>query len=1018
MLISDFCIRHPVFAIVINLILALLGLYAFDKLSIRQMPKMEAPVVVITTAYAGASPDQVERQVTTPIEAAVAAISGIDEVTSKSRSGVSTVQVRFRLGLDGVALANDIRNKLSAIRNQLPQATEAPTVNQVSMDAIPIMYLTLSSETRDPLEISALAKQEVAPRISVIDGVAQASLIGERRYSIRLQLDPVRLGAYGITIDEVAGALKAQNVDMPGGEIRSLTDRQSVLLSTSMASAEQFNNLIIGNKGGYLVRLGDIGKAVVGAESSDTAMRYNGRDVVAISVLPQSTANPLDISKEVRARLPHIMAGLPSDLKVEVAFDSTVFIKASVDEVFETIVIAVVLVLMVLFVFLGSPRSAAIAIVTIPLSLLGTLALMWVMGFSINTFTLLAVVLAIGLVVDDAIVEIENVQRHVDAGLDAIAASFVGSREIGFAVIATTLTLAAVFAPIGLVEGQIGMLFREFALTLAGSVIISGYIARTLSPMMCSRMIRPRSGRGLAAAIEHRLDALGHRFGRLLEKVLARRWLVTIGVAVSFAVAIVATGRLGFQFAPNEDQGYVLINMEAQTTATLAYLEEHAKEVEAVLSEVPEGRGALVMLGTPKTNVAVAYLMLKPWNQRSRTAQQIGQELAGKLVAVPGLRVSVLDTNPLGGANSHPIEATIRTTADYAQLAGAMSALLEKARNSPALLDPSSSLVLDKPQLLVTIDRDLAADQGVTVASLGNALLTVLGGSAASSFNSGGELYKVILELSKEWQGQADAIYNIRVRTAAGEMRSLRTFVDVVDTVGPDMLEHADGRRAATFTAGIAPGHTAREALMALQSAAAETLPPGIQLALGGDSGKAAKSSSSAALVILLGLVFIYFMLSAQFESFRDPVIILGVVPLAICGALVTLAVTGGTLNIYSMIGFVTLVGLIAKHGILITEFANQLRDQGLSREKAVVQAAAMRLRPILMTTLAAVLSAIPLAEASGAGAVSRSQLGWVLIGGLVYGTLVSLFVVPVSYSLLSPRVRKPLVEAPADLAA
>ncbi|WP_372502261.1 efflux RND transporter permease subunit [Tistrella mobilis] len=1014
MLISDLCIRRPVFAIVINLILALLGLYALNHLSIRQLPAMDFPYVTITTVYPGAAAEQVERQLTTPIEQAVSGISGVQQITSQSRAGMSLVQIQFRLGLDGLLLANEVRNKVAPLTDTLPQAARAPVVAQQSLDAQPIMFLTVASDNHDALEISDTANRLLLPRIAALDGVAQATLLGERRYAIRIVLDPIRLASYGITIGDVRAAIVAQNADVPGGEIRTRTDRTDVVVEGALSTAAEFDRLVVRAEPGYLVRISDLGRAEVGPESLDNAIRFNGRDVVAVGIVPQSTANPLDIAKLVKAELPALQAGLPGGFRLEIAFDSTIYIDASVHEVFETIAIAVALVLGVVVIFLGSLRSSAIALVTIPLSLLGTLGLMAAMDFSINTLTLMAVVLAIGLVVDDAIVEIENVQRHVDDGLDAFTASFLGSREIGFAVIATTLTLAAVFAPIGLVGGQIGMLFREFAFTLAGAVLISGFIARTLSPMMCARLIGARAEHGYARRMERATEALARAYARLLGWLLHRRWLVLLGVIAALYVGFSATSRLNFAFAPVEDQGYILFDIEARGTSTLDHLQDQIARVEAVLKTVPEATGVLTLLGSPKPSAANAYLLLKPWGERSRSATEIGDALKPLLAAIPGLRIDVLQVSPLGGGgSSRPIQLMITTTGSYDDLARTMDRLVTKARELPSIADPASSLELDRPQLEVTLDRDGAGEQGVTATALGDTLQAALGGNPVSTFTNRGELYKVIIDLPPEWRGQVETINTLEIRGKSVDPLPLRDFVELHRTVGADTLEHTDGLRSATFTAAVAPGHQLAEAFQALMPLMGEVLQPGMKPVLAGDAAKASQESGSAGLVLLLALVFIFFMLSAQFESFRDPVIVLAIAPLAVAGAIFTLSETGGGLNIYSFIGFVTLIGLIAKHGILITEFANQLRDAGRDRTEAVIEAAETRLRPIIMTTIATVLGAVPLAIATGAGAGGRRELGWVIVGGMTFGTFVSLFVIPAVYTLISRKRRKVLVEPP-----
>lgn len=1013
MLISDYCIRHPVFAIVINLILAVAGLYAFQHLSIRQLPKFELPNVSVMTVYPGASPEQVERQVTTLIEQAVASVPGIDLVTSESRAGLSQVQIRFRFGQDGTAVTNEIRAKVSQSRAQLPSTVQDPMVSQASLDATPVLYLTVSSAGHDPMEVTETVKRLLVPQLAAMDGVAQAQMLGERRYSMRLQLDPIRMAGYDITVDDVNAALRAQNVDLPGGEIRTDTRALSVIPETALTRPEEFAALVLRTYPGYLVRLKDVGEVAVAPEQVQSAIRFNGREATAVGIVAQSTANPLDVGNAIKGRLAELQASLPRGFALDVAYDGTVFIEASVHEVFNAVRDAVILVVAVICLFLGSLRSSLIALVTIPLSLLGVLGFMLAMGFSINIFTLLSVVLAIGLVVDDAIVEVENVQRHVDEGLDPVTASFVGSREIGFAVIATTLTLAAVFAPIGLIGGQIGALFREFAFTLAMAVIISGFIARTLSPMMCSRLLRQHGERSLARLVERRLEGLANGYARLLALALKARWLIALLALAGVVVGGMAAKRLPAALMPPDDQGMVTLQFDGPPTATIDYMQRAAAEAEAVFAAVPESRGALFILGSPKPYQAMAFLILAPWDQRTRSADEIARALQGPLAAIPGLRAGTLDANPLGGGTQRPVELVVRTTGSYEDLAAGMERLLTAARGNAALVEPAVTLAFDKPAFAVKIDRELAGDQGVPVATIGGTLLSLLGGNEASRFSWRGDMYKVIVELVKEWQGRPDAIENVSVRTADGSLLPLRSFVTVGETTGADSLEHHAGLRSAKLTAGLAPGASVAEAQAFLAEAARTTLDAGSRIEPQGQGAEAAKQGADAATVIVLALVFIYLMLAGQFGSFRDPVIVLAVVPLAVAGALMALAIVGGGLNLYSFIGFVTLIGLIAKHGILITEFANQLRERGFGRREAAIEAARVRLRPIIMTTVATVLGALPLALATGAGAGGRFQLGWVVIGGMLFGTFVSLFLVPAVYTLLSRRHPVPMV-APA----
>ena len=1012
---SDPFIRRPVLAIVANLVLAVLGVFALTRLPVRELPSFEVPLVSVVTVYPGASAEQVERQVTTPVEQALSTVAGVDVLASTSAPGSSSVQVTFGADADPRAAANEVRAKVGAILNQLPREAEPPVVTQLSADAAPVLYLALGSGTVSALELTELARRIIRPRLATLPGVADVQILGERRYAMRIGLDPLLLAARGVTVAEVSRALEAQNAEVPSGEIETAGRRVPLLASTTVATPEEFNSLVLRAGPDWSLQMRDVGDAQVGPQDVLTGVLTDGRDGVALSVQRQGGANALDVARAVRAALPDVRSALPPGVDLGLAFDSSTYVQNSVDGVTNAILQAVVLVTAVIFLFLASGRAAFITLVTIPLSLVGTLAFLLVMGYSLNTFSLLAMVLAVGLVVDDAIVDVENVQRHIRDGLQPVDAAFIGSREIGFAIVATTATVAAVFAPIGLMPGLIGSLFREFAFTLAAAVVISGYISRTLSPMMCSRLLRPegRFARRTGAAFAR----VGDGYARALGGLLRRRWLVLPLVAALAAVGVLAARRLPAEIAPTEDPGYVFVQFQGTPGASFATMEAQARAVNAVFDSVPERQSSLVLIGTPSRNEGLAFLVLRPWAERGRSAQEIGRAIAPALARVPGALTSVIDPNPLAGGGQPPVQFVIRTAGDMAQLAAVVDQLLARARANPQLVGPRSDLSISVPQLRVEIDRARAADLKVAVSEIGQTFATILGARYVTRFAAADDMYYVVLELDAASRGRIDTLDELFIRSSDGTHSvPLSALVQASQGVGPDAIRHFGQLPAARITATLAPGASMGAALSSLEAAARELLPPGFSYDYDGLSRQAKQANIQIAFVFLLALVFIYLFLAAQFESFRDPLIVLAAVPFAVVGALAGLAAIGGSINIYSAIGIITLVGLVAKNGILVTEFVNQQRDlAGLALREAVLRGSALRLRPILMTATATALGAMPLVLDSGPGAVARNQIGAVIVGGTVLGTLVSLVIVPVAYSLISRRVRKPLVVPPPD---
>jgi multidrug efflux pump len=850
----------------------------------------------------------------------------------------------------------------------------------------------------------------VAPdRLKTLPGVASVIIGGERRYAMRIWLDRERLAAYALTPQDVEDALRKQNIEVPSGRIESKQREFTVLSESDLRSPEQFNQLIIREVKGYPVRLRDVGRAELGAADERNILRVNGKPAVGLGIVKQSTANTLAVAQAVKAEVPKIAAALPPGMQIAVAFDTSVFIEKSITSVYRVMAEALVLVVLVIFLFLRSMRATLIPFVTIPVSLIGALFLIWMMGFSINVLTLLGIVLAVGLVVDDAIVVLENIHRHIEDGMKPVEAALTGGREIAFAVVAMTVTLAAVFAPLAFATGNTGRLFLEFALTVAAAVVVSGFVALTLTPMMCSKLLRHETSHGrVYNALERFFEGMSAGYERLLRRSLARR-----GVVVILFVLMAAGGGALFmtiksELSPLEDRGFFLGVMVAPEGATKEYTDDYARVWEKIYSEVPEISSYFVVvapgLDRPNpVNFALSFVRLSDWSERSRKTQEVTAAVAPKMfAAMPGVLAFPINPPSLGQNFRNPPVQFVVQGNSYEELDRSVTALMAKARRSPALTNVDSDLKLNKPQLSVVIDREKAAALGIQVEAIGRSLETLLGGRQVTRFKREGKQYDVIVKLEDKDRRQPNDLTSIYVRGSRGDITQLSNLVTLTETVAPKELNHFNRLRAAIISANVAPGYTLSEALGVLDQAAAEVLTPDYQTALDGQSREFRESGKQLYLIFILALVFIYLVLAAQFESFRGPLVIMLTVPLAMTGALLAIKLTGGTLNVYSQIGLVMLIGLITKNGILIVEFANQLRDKGREKVEALVEACVLRLRPILMTTAATILGALPLAIATGAGAESRSAIGWVVVGGMTIGTLFTLFVVPVAYTFIA----------------
>ena len=1016
MVLSDISIKRPVLATVMSLIIILIGLISYQRLTVREYPNIDEPVVNVDTTYPGASAEIIESQVTQPLEESLAGIEGIDILTSTSRAERSQVTIRFTLDREPNEAANDVRDRVSRVRGQLPDEIQEPVISKVEADAQPIIYLAFSGDRHEPMDITDYADRYVKDRLQNIPGVANVRIFGERRFSMRIWLDRTRLAAYNFTPADVESALRNQNLEVPSGRIESKTREFTVLAETDLKTSDEFEAIILGMFDGYPVRLGDVGRAELGPESERTVVRFKGDTAVALGVVKQSTANPLDISARVRAMLPQIEESLPEGMKVAVAYDSSVFIDRSIKNVFQTIGEAILLVALVIFFFLRSVRSTLVPLVTIPVSLIGAFALMLLFGFSINTLTLLAMVLAIGLVVDDAIVMLENIHRHIEEGMPPVKAAFKGSREIAFAVIAMTLTLAAVYAPIGFMEGRTGRLFTEFALTLAGAVIVSGFVALTLSPMMCSKLLRHREHHArIYTVIENGIEAMTSGYGRLLEKALVWRWMIVGVMLISVVVAGGLFTQINSELAPTEDRGVILGIGIAPEGSTVAYTDSYARRMEQVYSQTEDVRGYFVVTGFPVVSQIISFLPLTDWAERDRRQQEITRELQPKLFGgIPGIMAFPINPPSLGqSAIDKEVQFVIQTSASYDKLQELTSQILDEARQWPGFINLDSDLKLNKPQIAVNVDREKVFAVGSQVSIIGRTLETLLGGRQVTRFKREGKQYDVIVQVDETDRNTPGDLSDIYVKGNNGSMVQLSNLVSFKETVAPKELNHFNQLRAAKITASLAPGFTLSSALDQLEGIASRVLPADAVTDYDGPSREFKKSSAGLYITFLFALGFIYLVLAAQFESFIDPLIILLSVPLSVTGALLALYLSGGTLNVYSQIGLVTLVGLITKNGILIVEFANQLRDQGQDKMAAVLKASKLRLRPILMTAGAVVLGTLPLALAHGAGAEGRQSIGWVIFGGMSLGTLLTLFVIPVVYQLLAGK--RQLITAPEE---
>ena len=1005
----DIFIKRPVLASVVSLLILFVGLRALMSLPVRQYPEMTNTVITITTTLPGADADLIQGFVTQPLQKAVATAEGIDYLTSRSLQGVSEIKAFIRLNEDPGTAMTGVMSKTAEVRSLLPRGINDPVIRKETGQSFASAYLSFSSDRLSQQQITDYIMRVIQPKLAAVPGVANPEVYGGQKFSMRVWLDPDRMASQGLGPEELRAALLRNNFTAAAGSTKGVFDVINTQADTDLKTADDFRRMVIKQDGDRLVRLGDVAQVDLGPESDDMSVFASGDRAIFVGIYTTPEANPLTVIRHVRdVTLPEMQAQLPPGLTAKVAYDSTLFIEAAIHEVAVTIAEAALIVMVVIFCFMGSARSVAIPVVTVPLSLIGVAVLLLALGFSINLLTLLAMVLAIGLVVDDAIVVVENIHRHMEEGLPPVRAALVGTREISGPVISMTITLAAVYAPIAFMGGLTGSLFKEFALTLAGAVVVSGVIALTLSPMMCSKILRHDDDKtGLPALIDHTFERIRATYERLLGAALADR-------PTTLVFALIVLGSLPFLFlavptelAPEEDQGVVFAAYTGPASANTDFMEAFSHQVDHRLRAFPEVRDSFLINGMGAISQGFGGAVLTEWGSRKRAAKELTAAVQMSLNDVSGVKASVFPPPPLPGVDGLPVQFVIASTADYRQLLEMQEAIMARAQASGMFAFIDADLKYESPQTKVEIDRDKAAAFGVSMQQIGEALATMTGGNYVNLVNLQGRSYQVIPQVSREFRLDPVQLGRFHVRGAGGAVIPLSSLVTLSSRVQPVSLNQFNQLNAVTIQAFPMPGVTLGQALDLLSSIAAEVLPRDATIDHAGQSRQYVQEGNALMLTFVFALVIIFLVLSAQFESFRDPLVIMVSVPLSICGALIPLALGVASMNIYTQVGLVTLIGLITKHGILICEVARDRQiNHGLSRAEAVMAAAGLRLRPILMTTAAMVTGLLPLLFASGAGAASRFSIAVVIVAGMGIGTLFTLFVLPVIYTFVAAERR------------
>jgi multidrug efflux pump len=1025
MVLSDISIKRPVLATVMNLLLVVLGVMAYSTLTVRELPDIDPPIVSVEVTYTGASAAVVETRVTQILEDAVSGIEGIESVDSRSRNGASNVTIEFGLNRDIEAATNDVRDAISRIADRLPDEVNAPQVAKVEADSQPIIWLNMNSNRMDTLELTDYAERYITDRLSSIDGVAAVRIGGQQRYAMRIWLDREALAARGLTVGDVETALRRENIELPAGRLQSATRDFTLRVNRSYLAPEDFAELNL-SKGadGYVVRLADVARVERASSERRAYFRGNGQPNLGLGIVKTSTANSLDVAVAVRAEVERIQSSLPEGATLIVAFDTTIFIDEAIKRVQWTLIEAMVLVLIVIYLFLGSLRAALIPAVTVPVCLIAAFMALSAFGFSINLLTLLALVLCIGLVVDDAIIVLENVQRRADLGEPPLLAARRGTAQVAFAVIATTAVLVAVFLPVGFMQSNAGRLFRELAVALSAAVAISAFVALTLTPMMCSKLVRPNEKPNRVNAVFLGLvNRVSAKYGRLIERMVGRRPAVLwSGLAVTFALvgglAVMLFVTVPSELAPDEDRGSFFVNIQGPEGAGYDYTVTQVQQIEEKLkpyiaedgpvqrinTRVPGGFGA-----SEEMHQGFAIVILKDWAERKLSTGEVIDAFRAELASIPGVRAIAQGRGGgLGGGRGQPLQVVLGGP-NYEELSEWRDRMLARMEQNPGIFGADSDYQETRPQIRIDIERERAADLGVSVQEIGRTLETLMGSRRVTTYVEDGEEYDVILQAEEAFRVSTTDLTGVYVRSQrTGELIPLANLVRLSELAEPGSFNRFNRLRAITVSANLAAGYTLGEAIQWVEQTAREELPDYAQIDYKGGSREFVKASGSALATFAMALLVVYLVLAAQFESFIHPLVIMFTVPLAVLGALGGLWLTGGTLNLFSQIGIVMLVGLAAKNGILIVEFANQLRDEGRQVREAIIEASAVRLRPILMTSIATIAGAIPLVAAGGPGSASRATIGVVVIFGVAFSTLLSLFVIPAFYALLAPYTHSP----------
>jgi multidrug efflux pump len=998
MMLSDLSIRRPVLASMLSLALVLFGAIGYTQLAVREFPDVDPPIVSVSTALPGANPEVVESAVTDILEEELSTVEGLRTLTSASQEGFSNITLEFNLERDVEAAAQDTRDKVARIRERLPDDVEEPVVAKEDADAQPFFWLALSGQNYDLLQLSDIGDRLVKSRLQTLTGVGRAQIFGERRFSMRVWLSASELAARGLTVQDVQQAIRTRNVEVPAGRIESERREFTVRSLGELKTPEEFSNLVVSNQDGILVKLKDLGRVELGPEDERSTLRYKGTPAVAIGVVRQSKSNILSVSQAIQAELPRIQQSLPPGVAINTAFDQSVFVQISIEEAQKTLMIAALLVVIIIFIFLRNLRATIIPGLAIPTSIVATFAIMYFLGFSINNFTLLALTLAIGIVVDDAIIVLENAYRHQEElGEAPEQAAVNGTREIAFAVISTTIALVAVFTPLAFLKGSTGRLFNEFGIAVAGSVIISGFVALTLTPMLCAKILRmPQRHGQLYRALEAGFNRLAARYARTLALALRHRTVIVVGAALVTVGAVLVFRSLEREFVPPEDRGWFLSFIIAPEGSSLAYTDGYQRQAEAILAKTEgvEKYFSVVNIGDGVSR-GIIFSNLIDWSKRDRSVQEVVGEVQAQYFGIPG--VLAFANNPPAFGWGSPVNFVIQHP-DFEMLSKGNDTLLARAQRIPGLVNVDSDLRVNKPQLTVSFDRDRAEDLGVPVSDVATTLQVLLGGSETGTFTRANKQYDVIVQLDPRARATPSDMTGLYVRGRGNQLVKLEALATVREGVAPRALNHFNRVRSSTITASLAPGFTLGQAIDSLTRIAGEVLPRGSSTALAGESRELEESGASLYFAFALALVVVFMVLASQFESLVHPFTVLLAVPLAVTGALVTLKLAGSTLNVYSQIGMILLIGLVTKNSILLVEYINQLKEKGMTTTDAALEAGRIRLRPILMTSVATVMGAVPIALGLGAGSLSRRPLGYAIVGGMIFSTLLTLYVVPAVY--------------------